>query len=301
VIVRRALMFVAVLLAAGLVACSGVSARGTGASTVGTDPDVVSATLPSTTTTEPPTTDAPTTTAAASADSSNGSTLVPLAAGSLSGRVVVIDPGHNGQNWSHSADISQQVFIGNRMKECDTSGTATSGGYSETAHNWDVAVRTGQILRNAGATVVMTRADDNGWGPCITERAAIGNDAHGDVAVSIHADGGPDGGRGFHVLYPSPVAGYSDRIAGPSQRLAVLLRDAYGARTAMPTSNYVGSDGLMARDDLGGLNLSTIPKVFIETGNMRNVTDAALLTDAEFRQREAEGIAAGLASYLGSA
>ena len=48
----------------------------------------------------------------------------------------------------------------------------------------------------------MTRSDNSGWGPCINERAAIGNRADADAAISIHADGGPADGRGFHVIYP---------------------------------------------------------------------------------------------------
>ena len=146
--------------------------------------------------------------------------------------------------------------------------------------------------------MVLTRADDTGWGPCIDERAAVGNRAHADAAISIHGDGGPANGRGFHVIHPLSVPGLTDRIAAPSQRLAVAVRDAYAARTAMPYSTYLGRAGLDARDDLGGLNLSVVPKVFIETGNMRNATDAALLSDPGFRQKEAEGIAAGLAAYL---
>lgn len=55
---------------------------------------------------------------------------------------------------------------------------------------------------------------------------------------------------------------------------------------------------LNQRNDLGGLNISLVPKVFIETGNMRNATDAALLTDPTFRHRVAQGIADGLATYL---
>ena len=43
------------------------------------------------------------------------------------------------------------------------------------------------------------------------------------------------------------------------------------------------------RSDLGGLNLSDVPKVLIETGNMRNATDAARLESAAYRQREARG------------
>ena len=48
----------------------------------------------------------------------------------------------------------------------------------------------------------------------------------------------------------------------------------------MPRSTYIGKDGIAVRNDLGGLNWSTVPKVFIETGNMRNATDAALLKSA---------------------
>jgi hypothetical protein len=39
-----------------------------------------------------------------------------------------------------------------------------------------------------------------------------------------------------------------------------------------------------------------VPKVFVETGNMRNATDASLLESADFRQREAEALAAGSGS-----
>jgi N-acetylmuramoyl-L-alanine amidase len=49
---------------------------------------------------------------------------------------------------------------------------------------------------------------------------------------------------------------------------------------------------------MGGLNLSTVPKVMLECGNMRNSADAAKLTSAAFRQRIAASIAAGLTAFL---
>jgi N-acetylmuramoyl-L-alanine amidase len=52
------------------------------------------------------------------------------------------------------------------------------------------------------------------------------------------------------------------------------------------------------RTDLGGLNLSTVPKVFIECGNMRNTTDASRMKSAAWRQRAAQALANGLANYL---
>jgi N-acetylmuramoyl-L-alanine amidase len=216
----------------------------------------------------------------------------------LAGRVVAIDPGHNGQNYAHTAEINRLVDIGNGTKACDTTGTAARDGYTEAAYNLDVAQRLASLLTGAGARVVLTRSDNNGWGPCIDERAAIGNGAHADVAISIHADGSTTG-RGFHVIYPASLPGLTDAIAGPSQRLAVDVRDAYAAGTGMPYSTYIGRAALDQRSDLGGLNLSRVPKVFIETGNLYDSADAALLEDPGFRQRAAQSLLAGLQAFLG--
>ena len=217
----------------------------------------------------------------------------------LAGRTIVIDPGHNGQNWAHPDEINTPVWIGTQWRACDTTGTATDTGYTESAYNLDVALRLADLLRQAGANVVLTRSDDNGWGPCIDERAAIGNRAHADVGISIHADGGPAAGRGFHVIYPPSIAGYTDDIAADSNRLALDVRASYAAGTSMPYATYIGSgNGLSERSDLGGLNLSDVPKVFIETGNMRNADDVQRLVDGGFRQQAANALVQALSNYL---
>jgi N-acetylmuramoyl-L-alanine amidase len=217
--------------------------------------------------------------------------------GALAGRTITIDPGHDGGNYAHSAEISRPIFIGTQTRACDTTGTQANDGYTEAAYNLDVAVLLQSVLQSAGAHVVMTRTTNDGWGPCIDERAGIGNRANADAAISIHADGGPAGGRGFHVLMPAFVPGYTDDIYAASHRLGVDVRDTFLA-TGMPTSTYYATQGLAERTDLGGLNLSNVPKVFIETGNMRNATDAALLESADFRRREAQALAVGLNRFL---
>jgi N-acetylmuramoyl-L-alanine amidase len=222
----------------------------------------------------------------------------PPALPGVRGQTVAIDPGHNGGNFDHPAEINRLVDAGTLRKACDTTGTATLSGYSEAAYNFDVARRLRAILRAAGARVVMTRSSNNGVGPCITERAAIGNREHADVALSIHADGGPPGGRGFHVMYPPSIKGLTDDIAAASYRLALDMRAAYTAGTGLPYSTYYGRNGLVVRSDLGGLNLSDVPKVFVETGNMRNATDARLLETPSFRERIARALATGLARFL---
>jgi N-acetylmuramoyl-L-alanine amidase len=41
-----------------------------------------------------------------------------------------------------------------------------------------------------------------------------------------------------------------------------------------------------------------VPKVFIETGNMRNATDARKLQSERFRSKIARGLRKGLARFL---
>jgi N-acetylmuramoyl-L-alanine amidase len=211
--------------------------------------------------------------------------------------VVAIDPGHNGRNYSDPAYINALIFNGRESEACDTTGTETDSGYTEAAFNFNVAEDLAADLRAAGATVVLTRTSNSGVGPCVTQRAAIGNNAHADAAVSIHADGGPAGGRGFAIL--EPVAdGPNDAIIGTSQTLGTDLRNAFAAGTGEPTSTYDGVDGIQARNDLGGTNLSTVPKVFVECANMRNASDAALVVSATWQTQAAQAIAAGLTTFL---
>ncbi|MEO3795195.1 N-acetylmuramoyl-L-alanine amidase [Nonomuraea sp. B10E15] len=218
--------------------------------------------------------------------------------GPLAGKVVVIDPGHNGGNAAHREEIDRLVDVITGRKPCNTIGTQTRAGYPEHAFTWDVAGRLKPLLEEMGAKVVLTRPDDKGVGPCITERAAIGNEAGADAVVSIHGDGAAASGHGFHVIMPGLIAGHNDAIIRPSRRLGLAIRKAYRVGTRMPYATYAGRDGLQTRTDLGGLNLSKRPAVFVECGNMRNSRDAARMSKPAFRERIATSLAAGLRQYL---
>ena len=216
----------------------------------------------------------------------------------LAGKVIVVDPGHNGGNAGSPSEVNKLVRIGNGSKPCDTTGTSTRAGYGEHAFTWDVSNRLAKLLRAKGAKVTLTRKDDKSVGPCITERAAVGNRLKADAAVSIHADGASPSGHGFHIIEPVKVGKNAQMVAG-SAKLGKALRDSYHRGTGVPYSNYLGENAIDRRDDLGGLNLSTVPKVFIECGNMQNKGDAARLSSASFRQRIAESLAGGFSAYLG--
>ena len=213
------------------------------------------------------------------------------------GKVIVVDPGHNGGNADHPDQINKPVSIGNGRKACDTTGTVTSDGFREHAFTWDLANRLAKVLRDKGAEVRLTRENDRGVGPCITERAATGGRVGADAAVSVHGDGGPASGRGFHVIVPLPVGGNTS-IVDDSVRLGKAMRAAYRSGTGLPYSTYIGEDGLDQRDDLGGLNLAKVPTAFVECGNMNNEQDAAKMSDPSFRQRMANALAQGFETYF---
>ncbi len=219
----------------------------------------------------------------------------------LAGATIVLDPGHNGGNAAHPERVNRPVSIGRGQKKaCDTTGTQTASGYAEWRFNMALAKRTKRVLVRRGAKVVMTRRDNHGVGPCVDRRAKIGNRANADAAVSIHADGGPASGRGFHVIYPTKIRGLTDDIFVASRSLARAIRGHFQRKSGVPVSNYVGSRGLDRRGDLGGLRLSDVPKVFIEVGNMRNSRDVGLLMDARPRKRMAVALVDGLRRFLGS-
>ncbi|OEJ38850.1 N-acetylmuramoyl-L-alanine amidase [Streptomyces agglomeratus] len=226
----------------------------------------------------------------------------PAGTGPLAGKVVVVDPGHNPGNFRHTRKINKLVDVGTHRKECDTTGTSTNGGYTEASFTLDVSRRLRTLLEEQGATVKLVQNEDRPYGPCVDERARIGNEAKADAVVSVHADGSAVGNRGFHVILPALVKGGSadtTKIVAPSRDLGTRIAGKFVQATGSAPSNYVGDGtGLDVRKDLGGLNLSTVPKVFVECGNMRDPKDAALLTDGSWRQKAAQGISDGIGSYL---
>jgi len=214
----------------------------------------------------------------------------------LAGYVVGIDPGHNGRNWSNPTFINHKIWNGREWEACNTTGTSTNAGYSEAAFNFAVATYLKRDLRAAGAKVVMTRTTNNGVGPCVNKRAQILNKAHVDVAIDIHGDGGPSSGRGFTIL--RPVAdGPNDKVIKPSFRYAKLLRTSF-RKTGMPISDYYGTNGMQNRNDLAGLNLTKVPQLLLECGNMRNATDAKLMTSHAWQKRAAHAIKRAMTHFL---
>ncbi|WP_243394090.1 Rv3717 family N-acetylmuramoyl-L-alanine amidase [Mycobacterium ahvazicum] len=222
-----------------------------------------------------------------------GVTTLVAPCASAAGSSVFLDAGHNAVN---DASINEQVPNGRGgTKACQTSGTATTGGYPEHAFNWAVVGLINDSLRQLGVNTALSRDNDSSVGPCVDQRAAQANAMHPNAIVSIHADGGPPSGSGFHVNYSAPPL--NDVQAVPAVQLAHTMRDAL-VQAGFHPSTYVGSDGLYGRADLAGLNLAQYPAVLVELGNMKNPDEAALMESADGRAKYAAAVTQGIVAFL---
>lgn len=228
----------------------------------------------------------------------------PTASSALAGKVVVLDPGHDGGNETHAAEIAKLVPQGFGVyKSCDTTGTNGDNGYPEHEFTLAVSLDVEALLQKQGITVIMTRTTDTGVGPCVDQRAAIGNNAHADAAVSIHADGfdGDGGnGHGYQILEADKSVGGPSAYTA-SHALGAALHATFDSESGLTPSNYAGTNGYEPRGDIAGLNLSVVPKVLVECGNMRNTGDLTLEMSPTGQEHMAQAIADGIISYLKSA
>ena len=219
--------------------------------------------------------------------------------GPLAGSVIVLDPGHQlgNSNPRFSSQMKQTRFNGSIVKSCNTSGTATNKGLPEATFTWRVSQQLKKLLEAQGARVELTRTTNsrNDWGPCVWDRGGFSAKVGASLFVSIHGDGAPPSGRGFHVIAPVRIKGWTDDIAAGSRKLALSMISGMEAAGATPTT-YLASP-LSVRRDQSTLNFNSVPAVIVELGNMRNAQDARQMSSVAGVQQYAAQLAAGISRY----
>ena len=218
----------------------------------------------------------------------------------LAGLTIAIDPGHQLGNALHRRQINRPVQAGGFTKPCNTTGTATNAGFPEATFNFLVANRLRTHLRHLGARVIMTRYrnSDALWGPCVDYRGRFGNKQRADLKISIHGDGSSSHAQGFHVIAPTWRKNWTADIYRQSKALAHKTRHALADMGFSVARYTAGGDGLDFRGDLATLNLSDIPVVLVECGNMRDSHDARVMTSRLGRDRYARGLLNGIRAFL---
>ncbi len=224
--------------------------------------------------------------------------LVAPSALPLAGRTIAIDPGHQLTETAHPQAINRKVWVG-FWKVCNTSGTATNGGYPEATFTWATSLALKADLEVLGARVRLTRSSNSHLdpSPCIDARGRFGAKVGADLEISLHGDGAASQVHGFFVIKPGLRRGYTDDILRTSNALALSVRSGLSG-AGFPVSSSYGGDGLDVRRDLGTLNMADVPTVMVELGNMRNAGDARCMTSPRCRGRYAQGLADGVRSYL---
>jgi N-acetylmuramoyl-L-alanine amidase len=206
----------------------------------------------------------------------------------LAAALICIDPGHG----TPPAVGAQREPIGpgsSTLKVKDGGGAA-----GEAAVVLAIARRTRALLVARGYRVAMTRTGPTfsyGNGGNVA-RAQFCNRRRAALMLRIHADGSADSSRrGVATLYPAFRRGWTDDIAGPSRRAALLVQRALARATRAPDL------GIVERADLTGFNWADVPAVLVETGFLSNSAERRLLLSSDYQDRIARGLAKGVAAF----
>ena len=193
--------------------------------------------------------------------------LVRRSGHSLSGRTVVLDPGHGGTNTG-----------------------AVAHGLVESELVMDLARRIEGRLTAIGVSVVYTRTEHTC--PTEDERAALANDAGADLVLSLHCDShDAAGASGVATFFFGRDRKTSWSAVG--EHLADLVLREVVARTGLENCRSHGRSWAL-------LQQTRMPAVRIEAGYLSHPSDAARLADTAFRDTLAEAVLVSLQRlYLG--
>lgn len=209
------------------------------------------------------------------------------------GRVVGIDPGHQG-SWVDMSAMEPNAPGSSEMKaRCTTGTTGNYSGLEEFQLNLNVSLLLRDILLERGYEVVMTR-EDNDANISNAERAQKVAEAGADIYVRVHANSSDDTSvSGALTMSPSSSNPYVGNLYDESYRLSETILNSYCEATGF------GNRGVMLTDTMTGINWSTIPVTIVEMGFMSNQGDDTTMADSEFQKTMAEGIANGIDAYYG--
>jgi N-acetylmuramoyl-L-alanine amidase len=184
----------------------------------------------------------------------------PKKAWELTGKTIVIDPGHGGKDPGATSDY----------------------GYNEKTVNFDVALQVAQILRDKGHRIIMTRDSDEFIE--LEERAAIANRSKAAIFVSIHADSCATSSKNGFTIYVARSG------SSASTRLANAI-DNCMAQTGISSNS-------IRQADYRVLTHTRCPAVLIELGYLSNYWEAKQLKNISMQKQLAQAIADGVTDYF---
>lgn len=206
----------------------------------------------------------------------------------LKGVVIGVNPGHQSRS---NKEMEPNAPGSEEMKK--KAGVGAQGVESRTPEyviNLSVGLKLRDLLTAKGATVVMTR-EDNDVDISNAERAQLLNNAKVDLAVQLHCDGAEDPERnGSSMLIP--VNDCTQAINPESKVAGQIIHEAFLKATGLKDR------GLRKRSDMTSFNHSTVPTILLEMAFLSNPDNDALLNQEDFQNKCAEGICEGIVKYI---
>lgn len=196
----------------------------------------------------------------------------------LNDKTVTIDAGHGGKRSTDGFSPTGARYYDYKNKKWVYEKDLTL----------EISKEVQNLLKQAGATIVMTRDSDNYV--ALEDRAKLANDKESDMFVSVHVNNNP---------HPS-IRGPEIYTCTPSQRTdaekgAFKLADFLNKRL---WNLYKMPEGKVKSNDFNVLaGTKSMPGVLVEIGYLSNPKDRELILDKEYRSKIAKQIAAGIIEY----
>jgi N-acetylmuramoyl-L-alanine amidase len=203
--------------------------------------------------------------------------------------VVVIDAGHQGAGNNTPEPVGPGA---SQTKPAVADGAAgVSTRRRESLVNLEVSKRIRTLLEARGVQVIMIRTSEN-VNITNAERAQIANRAKADLLLRIHCDSVSNRSlSGLLTLVPGKNQ-WTGPIVAPSARAGKAIHAATLASTGAKNR------GITPRTDMSGFNWAAVPAVIVEMGMMSNPAEDKLLSTPAYQDKLAQGISAGVMTYL---
>lgn len=177
----------------------------------------------------------------------------------MSGKTIVIDPGHG-----------------------DHDPGAQANGLVEKTINLQVGLRVEKLLKDAGVDVVMTRRNDTFV--TLSGRVAIAERANADSFVSIHANAASPAAEGAETFYNNNYQ------ARESRKLAAAIQNRLVKDTGMKYRRVADARFYVIRN-------TTMPSTLIELGFLTNRGDANRMKQSGYYDKAARAVYNGIKDY----
>ena len=202
--------------------------------------------------------------------------IIPVMAVPVTNKVIILDAGHGTPD----------------------EGAESSSGTLEAPINLQITLKIQKLLESSGATVILTRSDDNSICEIdaetirekkisdVHQRVKIGNNSSADVFVSIH----------LNKISESQYSGWQTFYKNSDENSKKLATSIQNSLNSTISNNYDRIPHTISNVYI--IKNVEIPITIVECGFLSNKEDEARLKTDEYQQELAWGIYNGIMDYF---